>query len=141
MRRARRQQRETMDFDSDASSSCTDSCTSGSGKSTSSSSSNSSVSSDSDSEGSTDPACEAQEHATSVATSLAQAKQQPVSQPPLDTGEGPEGPAVATSAPGDHLWDWFWASAPNSVKKNCDRLKLDGFDGVRVITLLRRDNF
>ena len=78
------------------------------------------------------------ERATSVATPLAQAKQQPVSQPPPDTREGP---AVATSAPVDHLWDWFWASAPNSVKKYCDRLESDGFDSVRAITLLRPEDF
>jgi|Transcript_39901 hypothetical protein len=83
-------------------------------------------------------ACEVEEHARSVATSLAQDKQQPVSQPSPETLEGP---AVATSAPMDHLWDWFWASAPNSVKKYHEKLKCDGFDTVRAITLLPPEDF
>ena len=134
VRRAKRRR----DSDVSSSTSSSDSSTSGYSDSTSSNSSNSSVSSDSDSEGSTDLACEVEERARSVATTLAQDKQQPVSQPPPETLEGP---AVATSAPMDHLWDWVLASAPNSVKKYHEKLRCNGFDTVCAITLLRPEDF
>ena len=139
MGRANRRQCETVNSDSDVSSSTSssDSSTSGSSDSTSSNSSNLSISFDIDSEG-MDLAREVEDRARSVATSLAQDKQQPVSQP---RPEALEGPAVATSARMDHLWDRFRASAPNSVKKYHEKLKCDGFDTVCAIALLWPEDF